>query len=104
MPAISVDNLAVSYGERLAVDHLSFSINSGEIAVILGRNGAGKSSTIESIEGLRTPDCGSITILGLHPITDQKQLAPLVGVMLQSGGPYPTLSPLRALKLESSYY
>jgi ABC-2 type transport system ATP-binding protein len=67
MPVIEVDNLYKRYGDQVAVDDLSFTIEKGEIFGILGPNGAGKTTTVEIIEGLRTPDRGTVRVLGLDP-------------------------------------
>ncbi len=55
---IEVTNLSKRYGAQVAVDDVSFAVETGEIFGILGPNGAGKTTTIESIAGLRTPDAG----------------------------------------------
>ena len=65
---VSVDHLRVRYGDTLAVDDVSLSINRGEIFGILGPNGAGKTTTVEAIGGLRRPDGGSISVLGLDAL------------------------------------
>jgi ABC-2 type transport system ATP-binding protein len=67
MNVIEVTDLVKRYGDRTAVDGVSFSVEEGEIFAILGPNGAGKTTTVESISGLRTPDSGSIRVLGLDP-------------------------------------
>ncbi|MGA0836253.1 MAG: ATP-binding cassette domain-containing protein, partial [Ilumatobacteraceae bacterium] len=54
MSAITVENLVVEYGDLRAVDRLDLDIASGEVYALLGENGAGKTSTIEVLEGLRT--------------------------------------------------
>ena len=56
MPVIEVQGLTKRYGDRVAVDDVSFTVDEGEIFGILGPNGAGKTTTVESIEGLRRPD------------------------------------------------
>jgi ABC-2 type transport system ATP-binding protein len=54
MPAmIEVQNLHKTYGDTVAVDDVSFTVQEGEIFGILGPNGAGKTTTVECIEGLR---------------------------------------------------
>ncbi|MGC8558571.1 MAG: ABC transporter ATP-binding protein [Nitrososphaeria archaeon] len=63
---LTVSNLTVKYGERVAVNDLSFSITGGEIYGLLGPNGAGKSSTIKAVLGL-VKFTGSIDILGMGP-------------------------------------
>ncbi|MEZ5203267.1 MAG: ABC transporter ATP-binding protein [Acidimicrobiales bacterium] len=104
MPALEVADLTISYGEVLAVTHLTFSAEPGEVLAVLGPNGAGKTSTVECLEGYRRPTDGSVLVLGLDPIADHEQLVPQIGVMLQSGGVYPGIRPLEALELHASFY
>ncbi len=63
-PILSVRNLTKSYGDYLAVDHISFDIPEGEVLGLLGPNGAGKSTTIQMLLGLTTPDGGEIEYFG----------------------------------------
>ena len=72
---VSVDHLRVRYGDTLAVDDVSLSIERGEIFGILGPNGAGKTTTVECIGGLRKPDAGSISVLGLDLRGDRRRAA-----------------------------
>ena len=58
-PAVSVKNLTKSFGNRKVVDDLSFDVQKGEVFALLGHNGAGKSTTIDLILGLKAPDGGS---------------------------------------------
>ena len=67
MEAIEVRNLRKRYGETVAVEDVSFSVQEGEIFGVLGPNGAGKTTTVESIAGLRTPDGGRVRVLGRDP-------------------------------------
>jgi len=85
-PAVEVHDLVMRYGSTTAVDGLSLDVQPGTVTAILGPNGAGKTTTIETCEGFRTPQSGSVRVLGLDPVTDAKKLRPRVGVMLQSGG------------------
>ncbi|MGC8464412.1 MAG: ABC transporter ATP-binding protein [Acidimicrobiales bacterium] len=104
MAAIEVDRLTMSYGKVKAVDELSFSVAAGSILVMLGPNGAGKSSTIEALEGYRRPQSGKLTVVGLDPVRQQRELGHVIGVMLQQGGVNPRMTPDAALKLYSGYY
>ena len=88
--SVVVENLSVSYGDLMAVDHVSFEAPSGSVTVILGPNGAGKTSTIEVCEGFRTAKTGSVRVLGLDPVSDHRALTERMGVMLQGGGVYPS--------------
>lgn len=85
-PAVEVTDLVMVYGAKTAVDGLSLTVETGSVTAILGPNGAGKTTTIETCEGYRTPQSGQVRVLGLDPITQHRQLAPRLGVMLQSGG------------------
>lgn len=80
---IQVDNLRVQYGDFCAVEGISFSVSQQEIFGIIGPNGAGKTSAIECIEGLRSPYSGKVTVLGLDPWQDRRELHQLIGVQLQ---------------------
>jgi ABC-2 type transport system ATP-binding protein len=102
--AIAVGGLEKRYGATRAVDGLSFEVARGEVFGLLGPNGAGKTSTVEILEGYRTPDAGTVQVLGLDPVRDGAQLRPRIGVMLQEGGLYPRLRPLELLRLFAAYY
>jgi ABC-2 type transport system ATP-binding protein len=92
------------YGDRLAVDGLTLTADAGEVVAVLGPNGAGKTTTVETLEGYRRPTAGSVRVLGLDPIADRRAVVPRIGVMLQEGGVYPTMTPRRALGLFAAYY
>lgn len=85
-PAVEVVDLVMRYGETVAVDGLNLRIEPGTVTSILGPNGAGKTTTIETCEGFRSPQAGTVRVLGLDPVADARALRPRVGVMLQSGG------------------
>ncbi|MCX7624109.1 MAG: ABC transporter ATP-binding protein [Thermomicrobium sp.] len=103
-PAIEVEGLIKRYDSRTVVDRLSFSIFRGELFALLGPNGAGKTTTIEILEGYRRPDAGTVRILGLDPSRDASELKRRIGVMLQSGGIYPTATPQEVLELFACFY
>ena len=81
--SVSVSNLTKSFGSRRVVDALSFTVKRGEVFALLGHNGAGKSTTIDLILGLKTPDGGSATILGMDAAKNRKRVFERVGVQLQ---------------------
>jgi ABC-2 type transport system ATP-binding protein len=82
-PAVVVDGLRKTYGEIVAVDNASFTVAEGEIFGILGPNGAGKTTTVECLIGLRSPDAGTMRVMGLDPRTDLDALRAIVGAQLQ---------------------
>jgi len=105
MPAvIEVQHLHKNYGDTVAVDDVSFTVQEGEIFGILGPNGAGKTTTVECIEGLRTPDQGQISVLGLDPRADRAELTQRLGVQLQDSQLPDKLRVTEALELYSSFY
>jgi ABC-2 type transport system ATP-binding protein len=101
--AIEVDGLVVRYGEKVAVDGVSFSLSRGRVLALLGPNGAGKTSIVESCEGYRVADGGSVRVLGLDPVRRHDRLMPRIGIMLQSGGVYPRVTPEDMLALFASF-
>src|SRR5690606_6073762 len=104
MNVIEVSHLHKRYGDTVAVDDVSFTVEEGEIFGILGPNGAGKTTTVESIEGLRRPDRGHIRVLGLDPQRDRSQLRQRVGAQLQETRLPDKLKVWEALDLYASYY
>jgi ABC-2 type transport system ATP-binding protein len=89
--AVEISGLTMRYAGRTVVDDLSVTADPAAITVVLGPNGAGKTTTIETAEGFRAPLQGSVRVLGLDPRRDRAGLSPRVGVMLQSGGVWPSL-------------
>ena len=83
-PAVSVKSLTKSFSGRTVVDDLSFDVQTGEVFALLGHNGAGKSTTIDLILGLKAPDGGSAQILGMDAAKHRKQVFARVGVQLQN--------------------
>lgn len=104
MAIIEVADLHKRYGDTVAVEDVSFTVEPGEIFGILGPNGAGKTTTVECVTGLRTPDQGSITVLGLDPRRDRAEVRQRVGVQLQESRLPDKLKVWEALDLYSSYY
>lgn len=69
-----------------AVRGVSFTVGRGELFALLGTNGAGKTSTVELLEGLARPSGGQVRVLGHDPYGERGAVRPRVGVMLQEGG------------------
>ena len=91
-PSVSVKNLTKSFSGRAVVDDLSFGVQQGEVFALLGHNGAGKSTTIDLILGLKTPDRGSARILGMDATKNRKQVFERVGVQLQNTQYQPSIT------------
>ena len=80
---IRVKNLQKSYAGRKVVDNLSFDVKKGQVFGLLGHNGAGKSTTIDLILGLKEPDDGLAEILGKKVSKNREEIFEKVGVQLQ---------------------
>lgn len=101
---LRVKNITVKYKEKVAVDHVSFSVKENEVFGIIGPNGAGKTSLVEAIEGLRKLDSGEISVLGMNPQTDRTQLYKQIGVQLQETS-YPNFAKVQDVcELFTSFY
>ncbi|MFJ6902501.1 ABC transporter ATP-binding protein [Streptomyces hokutonensis] len=84
---IEVTDLRRVYGGGFeAVRGITFSVSRGEVFALLGTNGAGKTSTVEVLEGLAAPSGGRVRVLGHDPHTERAAVRPRTGVMLQEGG------------------
>jgi ABC-2 type transport system ATP-binding protein len=88
---ITVRDLRRRYGGRAgqgfdAVRGITFSVRRGELFALLGTNGAGKTSTMEMLEGLARPAHGTVRILGRDPWRERSQVRSRMGIMLQEGG------------------
>lgn len=81
---VTVTDLKKRYGDKQAVDGVSFSVKKGEIFGILGPNGAGKTTTLEMMETLRPIDGGTVIIDGIDVATDPRGIKRLIGVQPQS--------------------
>lgn len=81
--AIEVKDLVKTFGEKRAVDKLSFTVEKGTIFGLLGHNGAGKSTTIDCLLGTQKYDSANVTLLGKDPRKERKKLFQYVGVQFQ---------------------
>jgi ABC-2 type transport system ATP-binding protein len=95
-PAVEISGLVMRYGDKVAVDGLSLTVERNSITAVLGPNGAGKTTTLETCEGFRKPQDGVVRVLGLDPIRQRRDLLPRLGVMLQAGGAW---SGVRAVEM-----
>ncbi|KHL09067.1 ABC-2 type transport system ATP-binding protein [Mumia flava] len=90
-PVIDVERLHVTYGDFEAVRDLSLQVRPGELYALLGTNGAGKTSTLEVVEGHRRAASGAVRIFGRSP-QDRRAVRPRMGIMLQESGFSPDLT------------
>jgi ABC-2 type transport system ATP-binding protein len=88
---IEVQNLVKWYGPTLAVDHLSFHIEPGQIVGFLGPNGAGKSTTLRILIGYLPPTEGRAVIDGFDTLLQSKQARRRIGYLAESNPLYPEM-------------
>jgi ABC-2 type transport system ATP-binding protein len=98
-PVIEVEGLRKAYGDRVALDGVSFSVQPGEVLGILGPNGAGKTTTVEILEGLRTADAGDARVAGIDVLRDPEAVKGAVGVQLQASSFFDQLTLAELLEL-----
>ncbi|MGX1560086.1 ABC transporter ATP-binding protein [Streptomyces sp. NPDC055506] len=97
-PVIDVERLNLSYGDFHAVKDLSFQVRQGELYALLGTNGAGKTSTLETVEGHRAATSGTVRVFGQSP-RDRRSVRPRMGIMLQESGFSPDLTVKESVRM-----
>ncbi len=101
---IVVNNLSKFYGQKKAVDNLSFTVEKGKIFGLLGANGAGKSTTIECMLGTKSMDNGTVSILDMDPKVNRKELFEKVGVQFQEANYQDNIRVEELCKVTASLY
>ncbi len=91
-PVVITNNLTRRFGDFVAVDHISFAVNAGEIVGYLGPNGSGKTTTIRMLLGLLKPSEGSASVLGFDAFRQSEQVRARVGYMSQKFALYDDLT------------
>ena len=104
MEIIQVRDLRKSYAGRPVLHGIDLSIHQGEVFGILGPNGAGKTTTVEIIGGLRTRDAGEVSVAGLDPASESRQLRRLLGIQLQEARQPAKITVREAINLFRTFY
>ena len=91
-PALYLEGLTKRFGPRLAVDHLSLTVASGESFALVGPDGAGKTTTMRLLVGIMDPDEGRAEVLGFDPVSQGDQVREQIGYMPQRFGLYNDLT------------
>ena len=104
MAVVEVEDLRKNYGSNEAVAGVSFSVDRGEIFGLLGPNGAGKTTSIECLEGLRNRDGGTVSILGIDPAKEGRELRRRIGMQLQESALPNDIKVWEALDLYATFY
>jgi ABC-2 type transport system ATP-binding protein len=104
LPVVYVDNLTRRFGNFVAVDHVSFEVNQGEVVGYLGPNGSGKTTTIRMLLGLLAPSEGQATVLGFDAFRQSEQVRARVGYMSQKFAIYDDLTVWENLQFYGGVY
>ena len=96
---IQTKNLTKQYGLQKSVDNLNIHVKRGRIYGLLGRNGAGKTTTMKMLLGLTTPTSGTVHIFGENMQTQNQEVLPRIGSLIESPGFYPNLTATENLKI-----
>jgi ABC-2 type transport system ATP-binding protein len=91
-PVITAEGLTRKFGEFVAVDHISFQVNPGEVVGYLGPNGSGKTTTIRMLLGLLEPSDGHATVLGYDAFRQSEEVRARAGYMSQKFALYDDLT------------
>ena len=104
MSTVEVHGLVKDYGDHRAVDSVSFTIAAGEVYGLLGHNGAGKSTTVEILEGHRHRTAGDVRVLGMDPANAGREFRDRIGIVLQSSAVERELTVRESLNVYGSCY
>ena len=104
MPAITANDLTRRFGSFTAVDHLTFSIDEGEVFGFLGANGAGKTTSIRMLTGLLEPTEGTATVAGFDVRTHPESVKREIGYMSQKFALYDDLTVRENIRLYGGIY
>ena len=96
-PVIQVENLTRRFGDFVAVDHVNFDVQAGEVVGYLGPNGSGKTTTIRMLLGLISPSDGKATVLGFDAFKQSEEVRARAGYMSQKFAIYDDLTVLENL-------
>lgn len=101
---ISAENIAYSYGDLLAVDHISFGVGAGQVLGFLGPNGAGKTTTLKMLIGLLAPQGGKVTILGRDITREREEIQGQIRVCFEEKSLYEDMSAAANLRFFASLF
>ena len=102
--SIVVDNLTYRYGNLVAVDHISFEVEEGEILGFLGPNGAGKTTTVKMLTGQLRPQEGNAILLGRDIVKETQAIRSQIGVCFEQTNLYEQMSAMENLLLFSELF
>lgn len=103
-PTIQVKQLSKSYNGITAVQNVNISVRRGEVFGLIGANGAGKSTTIECILGTKKQDSGTISIMGMNPQKQRKELFERIGVQFQEANYQDKITVIELCRVTKALY
>lgn len=101
---VAVEDLKMQYGNKTAVDGISFEVREGEVLGLLGPNGAGKSTTIHMLSGILSASSGNVTILGHDVKKGSKEMKKGIGIVPQDLAIYEEISAEKNVRFFASLY
>ncbi|MBS2967774.1 ABC transporter ATP-binding protein [Metabacillus sp. KIGAM252] len=101
---IEVAGAAKSFGKESVLKSVDFTVKKGEILGLLGPNGAGKTTLIRILNGVITPDQGTIRVAGFDPVTEGDEIRKISGIVTENAGLYHEMSGLDNLKFFAELY
>ena len=101
---IETENLTYSYGDKIAIDHISFSVKKGEILGFLGPNGAGKTTTVKTLVKINKGYGGTVKVFGKDLKDLGKDYYQKIGVSFEFPAVYSKMSALENLDFFASFY
>ncbi len=104
MAAVKTVDLTKSFGAIQAVDHLSFSVEEGEIFGLVGPDGAGKTTTMRLLTSIMEPTAGDAWVAGHHVVREAEAVKEQIGYMSQRFGLYPDLTVIENLDFYADIY
>ncbi len=103
-PVVAIDGLTVRYGRSVAVNGISLEVPRGSVYALLGRNGAGKTSTVRCLLGQWKPTAGSIELFGDDVWRGRQRLMSRVGVVLERDEAPPSMTATRLERFFAALY
>jgi ABC-2 type transport system ATP-binding protein len=104
LPVIYVENLTRRFGDFVAVDHINFEVNEGEVVGYLGPNGSGKTTTIRMLLGLLEPSEGEAIVLGFDAFRQSEEVRKRAGYMSQKFAIYDDLTVQENMRFYGGVY
>jgi ABC-2 type transport system ATP-binding protein len=101
---VVVSDLRMAYGDREAVRGIDFEVRRGEIFAFLGPDGAGKTTTVEILEGYRRRSAGAVSVLGEDPQSAGRDWRARLGVVLQESEMEPSLTVRECVRMHAGYH